>query len=130
MKESVLPFLVVGCGGFAGSVLRYGLALAGQRWSVTFPHGTLWANLLGCLVLGAVTGLSVRSGAVPPTVRLLLATGLCGGFTTMSTFTYELFKFMQSAEYVYAAGYFALTVAGCLASFGLGLYVFSAMMKG
>lgn len=128
--KAVLPFLVVGCGGFVGSALRYGLSLACQRASVTFPHGTLWANLLGCLTLGALTALTARSGALSPTLRLLLATGLCGGFTTMSTFTYELFKFVEDAEYFYAAGYFLFTIVGCLAFFGLGAYAVSVMTKG
>ncbi len=128
--KSVFPFLIVGCGGFVGSVLRYALSLAAQRCSATFPHGTLWANLGGCLVLGCLTALTAKTDAVSPVTRLLLATGLCGGFTTMSTFTYELFAFLEDAEYLYAAGYFSLTLAGCLASFGLGLYVVSLVAKG
>lgn len=128
--KTVLPFLAVGCGGFVGSVLRYALSLACQRYSATFPHGTLWANLLGCLTLGAVTALAAKAGGLSPAARLLLATGVCGGFTTMSTFTYELYKFLEDAEYLYAAGYFSLTVAGCLAAFFLGLAGFSLLAKG
>lgn len=128
--KTLLPFLVVGAGGFAGSIFRYALSLACQRCSAVFPHGTLWANLLGCLVLGCVSALAVKTDALSPTVRLLLATGLCGGFTTMSTFTYELFKFLEDAEYLYAAAYFSLTVAGCLALFCLGFYAAALMAKG
>jgi CrcB protein len=128
--KTVLPFLVIGCGGFVGSVLRYALSLAGQRYSATFPHGTLWANLGGCLLLGCLSALAAKTGALSPTVRLLLTTGLCGGFTTMSTFTYELFKFLEDAEYLYATGYFFLTLGGCLASFCLGLYAVSFLAKG
>jgi CrcB protein len=128
--KSFLPFLMVGCGGFAGSVLRYALSLLGQRWSVTFPHGTLWANLVGCLVLGGLMALAARSGALSPSARLLLATGLCGGFTTLSTFTYELFKFLEDAEYLYATGYVFLTLVGCLASFCLGLYAVTVITRG
>lgn len=128
--KTLAPFLVVGAGGFAGSALRYALSLAGQRYSLSFPHGTLWANLLGCLVLGAVTALAARSGSLSPTVRLLLATGFCGGFTTMSTFTYEAVRFIQDAEYLYAAGYLFLTLVGCFTFFGLGLYAVSLLTKG
>ena len=119
--KTVMPFLVVGVGGFIGSVLRYALSLLGQRVSITFPHGTLWANLMGCLVIGAVTALAAKTEVLSPTMRLLLATGLCGGFTTMSTFTYEMFKFVQATEYMYASGYFLLTVAGCAVAFYLGM---------
>ncbi|MEI7899030.1 MAG: fluoride efflux transporter CrcB [bacterium] len=125
-----MPFLVVGAGGFIGSVMRYALSLLGQRFSVTFPHGTLWSNLLGCLVIGAVAGLSAKTEVLSPTMRLLLATGLCGGFTTMSTFTYELFKFVQDSEYLYASGYFVLTFTGCAAMFCLGMAAVSLMAKG
>ncbi len=120
--KTVMPFLVVGVGGFIGSVLRYALSLLGLRVSITFPHGTLWANLMGCLVLGAVTALSAKTEVLSPTMRLLLATGLCGGFTTMSTFTYEMFKFVQATEYLYASGYFLLTIVGCAVTFYLGMF--------
>lgn len=128
--KTFLQFLAVGTGGFIGSVLRYMLGLLAQRFSITFPHGTLWANLLGCLVLGVVTALAVKTETLSPTMRLLLATGLCGGFTTMSTFTYEMFKFVQDSEYLYASGYFLMTVIGCAATFCLGLYTVSLIVKG
>lgn len=63
-------------------------------------------------------------------LSLLLATGLCGGFTTMSTFTYETFKVMEDAEYLFAAGYFFLTLVGYMAYFSLGLYAVSLITKG
>ena len=128
--KTVMPFLVVGLGGFIGSVMRYALSLLGQRCSVTFPHGTLWSNLLGCLVIGVVTALAAKTETLSPTMRLLLATGLCGGFTTMSTFTFEMFKFVQATEYLYASGYVILTVVGCAAMFCLGLFAVTLMMKG
>lgn len=128
--KTVIPFFVVGAGGFIGSVMRYALSLLGQRLSVTFPHGTLWANLLGCLVLGGLTAVAARTEVLSPTQRLLLATGLCGGFTTMSTFTYEMFTFVQATEYLYASGYFLLTVIGCATTFFLGMLVVNLMVKG
>ena len=112
--------LAVGAGGFIGSMLRYGLSLAGQRFSVTFPHGTLWANLLGCLVLGVVMALAAETEILSPSARLFWATGLCGGFTTMSTFIYELSRFAQDTEYWLASGYFAATLAGCAFAFWAG----------
>ena len=127
--KMVMPFLVVGAGGFIGSVMRYALSLLGQRCSVTFPHGTLWSNLLGCLVIGVVSALAAKTEVLSPTMRLLLATGLCGGFTTMSTFTFEMFKFVQATEYLYASGYFLLTMAGCAAMFSLGMLAVSLVTK-
>ena len=128
--KTLVPFLTVGFGGFVGSALRYALSLLGQRYSATFPHGTLWANLGGCLILGVVSALAAKTEALSPNLRLLLATGLCGGFTTMSTFTYETFKLLQDSEYLYAAGYFFLTFLGCMLSFCMGLYAVSFITKG
>lgn len=121
---------MVGAGGFIGSILRYLLSLAGQRFSFTFPHGTLWANLLGCLALGIVTALATATEILSPTTRLFLATGICGGFTTMSTFTYETFQFAQDSEYLYAAVYCVATIAGCAAMFYMGLLAVKFAMKG
>jgi CrcB protein len=125
----IMPLLVVGAGGFIGSILRYLLALLGQRFSFTFPHGTLWANLLGCLALGVVTALATETESISPSSRLFLATGICGGFTTMSTFTYETFQFTQDSEYFYAAVYCVATIAGCAAMFYLGLLAVKLVMK-
>jgi len=122
--------LAVGAGGFVGSGLRYGLSLAAQRFSITFPHGTLWANLLGCLLLGGVMALATETEILSPQLRLFWATGLCGGFTTMSTFMYELSQFSRETEYAMAALYFALTLAGCAAAFWLGTVGIRWLMKG
>ena len=127
--KTLVPFLAVGAGGFAGSVLRYALSLLGQRLSIAFPHGTLWSNLLGCLVIGALTALAAKTETLSPAMRLLLATGFCGGFTTMSTFTYEMFKFVQATEYLYASGYFLLTIVGCAVTFYLGMLAVGLITK-
>ena len=126
----LFPMLAVGAGGFIGSVLRYGLSLAGQRFSVTFPHGTLWANLLGCLVLGGVAALVSETEILSPSARLFWATGLCGGFTTMSTCMYEMSRFAQDSEYWVASGYFAATLAGCALAFWAGTLAIRLLMKG
>ncbi|MFA5043082.1 MAG: fluoride efflux transporter CrcB [Kiritimatiellia bacterium] len=127
--NKLFPILAVGAGGAIGSILRYLLSIAGQRFSFTFPHGTLWANLLGCLTLGVVTALATETEALSPTTRLFLATGICGGFTTMSTFTYETFQFAQDSEYLYAAGYCVATIAGCAAMFYMGLFAVKYLLK-
>lgn len=125
-----LSMLAVGAGGFVGSGLRYGLSLAAQRWSVTFPHGTLWANLTGCFLLGAVMAVAAETDILSPSARLFWATGLCGGFTTMSTFMYELSAFTRATEYAWAALYFAGTLAGCAAAFWAGSLALRWLMKG
>ena len=120
----------VGAGGFVGSVLRYGFSLAGQRFSVAFPLGTLGANLLGCLLLGAVMAVASETEILSPSARLFWATGLCGGFTTMSTFMYEMSRFGQDSEYWVASGYFAATLAGGALAFWAGTLAVRVLMKG
>lgn len=124
-----MPVLAVGAGGCAGSILRYLLSLIAQRYSISFPHGTLWANLLGCFAIGAIAALAAAGEILSPNARLLLATGLCGGFTTMSSFTYELAQFLRENDYLYATGYFALTAAGCLLMFFLGAAAVKLILK-
>ena len=121
--------LLVGAGGALGSVLRYSLSLIAQRYSVTFPHGTLWANLLGCLVIGMVVTLATTTESLTPSLRLFLATGICGGFTTMSSFIYELVQFVRDHAYFYAGVYFSLTLAGCVAMFCIGVWLVQWALK-
>ena len=110
--SKLVPFLLVGLGGAAGSVLRYAFALLLQRWAVTIPYGTLVANLLGCFVIGLITETAARGGLIRPSARLLLATGFCGGLTTMSSFIYESGKFAQESEWWLGFVYFGGTLLG------------------
>ena len=125
----VLPFLIAGAGGMIGTMMRYALSLAAQRFSITFPHGTLWANLLGCLTLGAVMAVAAETEILSPSARLFLATGLCGGFTTMSTFTYETVRLTQDGEMLYAAAYFLSTLVGCAVMFLVGMLLIRGIIR-
>jgi CrcB protein len=111
--------LLVGLGGFAGSVARYGLSIASQRYSIAWPIGTLAANVLGCLAIGILTGLSARGETISPVIRLALVTGFCGGFTTMSSMIYEAAEMLRASEYhhatLYAAGTFLLSMTAFVA---------------
>ena len=127
--SKLIPFILVGCGGFIGSILRYLLSFAGQKFSISFPHGTLWANLLGCLLLGIITSFATEVNFISPNIKLLLATGVCGGFTSMSTFTYETVNLAQDSEYFYAAIYGISTLAGSAIMFFLGLVMVKLFIK-
>jgi CrcB protein len=113
--------LLVALGGLIGSVARYWLAGVVQRPSVgAFPFGTLTVNVLGSFVVGLVMALSLERGVVQANARLFLATGLCGGFTTMSTFSYETLALMRDGEVMLALGNVALTLTACLLAVVLG----------
>ncbi|WP_309253741.1 fluoride efflux transporter CrcB [Prevotella brunnea] len=82
-------FLLVGAGSFMGGGLRYLVSKLMRLWITSdFPLGTFTVNVLGCLIIGFLTGLSA-GGRLSPSVKILLTTGFCGGFTTFSTFINE-----------------------------------------
>ncbi|MDD5483493.1 MAG: CrcB family protein [Kiritimatiellae bacterium] len=121
--------VLVGFGGFAGSVARYGLSVTSQRFSIEWPIGTLAANVLGCLFVGIITAASARGGAVSPEIRLALATGFCGGFTTMSSMIYETAEMIQASEYIHAAFYAAGTFLFSMTAFIVGLMAVRILVK-
>lgn len=128
--QSLIPFLVVGLGSMAGGMSRYGLTLATQNVSAfSLPYGTLASNLLGCLLIGALAGIGAKTGLMTSELRLLLATGFCGGFTTMSSFIYELGQFVQDKEYFFASTYFLATLGGAALAFVLGLALSGLILR-
>lgn len=128
--HQLFPFLVVGIGSMAGGMSRYGLSLATQNVSAfSMPYGTLLSNLMGCLIIGLLAGLGAKTELMSSEMRLLLATGFCGGFTTMSSFIYELGQFIQDKEYFFASGYFLATLAGAGIAFMLGLVLAGLVLR-
>ncbi|MGL4450856.1 MAG: fluoride efflux transporter CrcB [Sarcina sp.] len=89
MEKSILVF-VVGCGGFIGASLRYLISLwATKGMGPGFPFGTLIVNILGAIIIGFVTEMSLRTTVVSPTMKTFITTGMMGGLTTFSTFSLE-----------------------------------------
>lgn len=116
-QSMLKTLLLVGCGGFIGSALRYLVSHAIEANALSsFPYGTFTVNVIGSLIIGIIYGLTVKN-LVSPEIRLLAATGFCGGLTTFSTFSYELLTLMQDNQFfhsfIYAAG---SLVAGFLAA--------------
>ncbi len=91
--------LLVGLGGFLGSVARYMVSRLNQHieW-MAIPIGTLTVNVAGSLLLGFLIGLSERSTLISAELRLFLMIGLCGGFTTFSSFAGENLSLLRSAQ--------------------------------
>ena len=125
-----LSLSLVGLGSMLGGIGRYGLTLATQNVAAfTLPYGTLLSNLAGCLLIGLIAGFGGRTELLSTEMRLLLATGFCGGFTTLSSFIYELGQFVQDQEYFFASTYFVATLAGAGLAFALGLLLSAAIMR-
>ena len=102
-------------GGGFGSGARY--LLSGwmlERFGPAFPSGTLAVNLIGSFLLGALMYLGTEAGMLPPTLRLALTTGVMGGFTTYSTFSYETMRYLQDGLWALAMLNVFITVLGCL----------------
>lgn len=127
--SGLAAFLYVGVGGMAGAMLRYGLSLATQRWAVTLPWGTLLSNVLGCFLIGVLVHLAFRSDAISPEMRLLGATGFCGGFTTMSSFVYELADMVREDAWLQASVYFTGTLLGSALGFLAGMALVGALTR-
>ena len=113
----------VALGGAGGATARYALSLALQRVSLTMPYGTLAANWSGCFIMGILSAMVSRELPLTPAVRLLLATGFCGGLTTFSTFMYELHGLFSAREVLYGSLYVLASVGGSAVAFFLGLLV-------
>ena len=112
----------IALGGAVGSVSRYLLGIAVQtRSGFDFPLGTLLVNLSGCLLLGFLLRYALATPAISPELRALLTTGLCGGYTTFSTFGYETVALIQDGDWRRAALYVGLSVFGGLLAIYLGM---------
>jgi fluoride exporter len=92
--------ILIGAGGFIGSVLRYLVSGYVQELSnsVDFPYGTLAVNLVGCLLIGFLTQLAEMYGAFNVETRAFLIIGLLGGFTTFSTFSNDTVNLLRFGE--------------------------------
>jgi CrcB protein len=114
--------LLVAVGGAVGSAARFQMSswLLHHTVSWRFPLGTFSVNVLGCLVAGSLGGLIAKQSAFAPDVRLLLLTGLLGGFTTFSAFGLETFLLLKRGEVGVALSYALLSVIAGLAGVWLG----------
>lgn len=114
--------IFVGIGGMLGSIARYLAALfLTKTIPSAFPYGTFAVNVAGCLAIGVIYGLSERFDWVASDLRLFLATGFCGGFTTFSSFAYENIQLLQDKDYLTFAAYSGLSFALGLAAAFAGL---------
>jgi len=113
--------LLVALGGLVGSIGRYWLSGWAQNLGGSdFPVGTLTVNILGSFILGLVMTMSIERGLISPETRLLLGTGFCGGFTTMSTFSYETMALLQYGNTVSALTNIGLSLASCVIAVWVG----------
>ena len=115
--------LLVALGGAIGSVARYKLSgfVLHQTLDWRFPAGTFAVNVIGCLAAGVLAGLAEKHDMLSPDTRVLLFTGLLGGFTTFSAFGLETMHLLKRGDLGVAAANVLLSVAAGLVALWLGL---------
>ena len=121
-----MNLLLIAIGGAFGSVARYLLSIFVLRVTGTlFPLGTFVVNVVGCLVFGAIAGATTQRVQIAPAMRLFLLTGILGGFTTFSTYTFESFTLVRDGQFVWASINIAGQVVAGLAGLWLGYVITS-----
>jgi CrcB protein len=116
-------YLLIGLGGALGSMLRYFLnGVISNRLGETFPWGTLAINVTGSFVIGVIATLTGTGGRwfASPETRFFLMTGICGGYTTFSSFSLQTLNLAQDGEWLQAGGNVVGSVVLCLVAVWLG----------
>jgi len=106
----MLDILAVGVGGFLGAVCRYLISLIPLDRSFTFPIKTLLINIVGCMIIGIITIAASKNAEMNPYLLLFLKVGVCGGFTTFSTFALETSDLMKDGHMMMALTYAMLSI--------------------
>jgi fluoride exporter len=120
-----IAYLWVAIGGALGSVGRFWLTgLISAKFGETFPWGTLVINVTGSFVIGIIGALAIPEGRMDPQSRIFatqfLMIGICGGYTTFSSFSFRTLQLLQEREWLYAGGNVILSVVLCMIAVWLG----------
>lgn len=121
----MLAYLWVALGGALGSVARFALSgLVADKFGPAFPWGTLAVNASGSLLIGVLAGLALPEGRLDPGSRTFvtqfLMIGVCGGYTTFSSFSLQTLHLLRDREWLYAGGNVLLSVLLCMIAVWLG----------
>jgi CrcB protein len=116
----VKSILAIFLGGGIGSICRYLLGMSITRHlNTAFPAGTFIVNITGCFLIGLLYGIANRHAWLNVEWRLFLITGICGGYTTFSSFSYESISLIRQGNYIFSLLYMTLSVViGLLATVG------------
>lgn len=121
-------FLITGAGGFLGSGLRYvAQRVITSYFPISFPFGTLFVNISGCFLVGIIFALAVKTEMMSPELRMFLAIGFCGGFTTFSSFSLDAFGLLIDGAYLYFLLYLTASILLCLAATITGIWIIKAI---
>ena len=121
--ELLKSILAVGAGSFLGGAGRYLVSLAMKGVGKGFPWAILTVNLVGCFLIGLLWGVFSKNGTEGSNWALFLTVGVCGGFTTFSTFSKEALMMLQGGNLWGFVGYIALSVVIGIALVALGYFL-------
>ena len=124
LPDTIRNIIAVGAGSFIGGIARHLVSLAMKGISKGFPWATLLVNLSGCLIIGLLWGFLSRNAYESTSWGLFLTVGLCGGFTTFSTFSKEALTMLQTGQIGGFASYIALSILAGIALVAIGYYLF------
>ncbi len=123
----MLNCLSVGAGGFLGAVLRYLVGLVPFLHKGSLPYQTLLVNVVGAILIGMIVKGSESWEGMDENLILFLKVGICGGFTTFSTFALESLNIMQEGKFLTCSGYIAASVILCIAGVYLGKWMIGSL---
>ncbi|MBO5844074.1 MAG: fluoride efflux transporter CrcB [Bacteroidales bacterium] len=110
MTELIKNILIVGAGSFIGGSVRYLVSFLLKGSNSSFPYATLIVNLLGCFAIGLLCGYLIKTNSGQNFISTFFVYGVCGGFTTFSTFSKETFLMIQCGNYFNAFTYVAISI--------------------
>ena len=98
-----INIICVGCGGFLGAISRYIISIyTSKQFLFKIPLGTLIVNVLGGFLIGLIMELTIKNNSISPQLKLFLTTGIMGGLTTFSTFSYETIVLIKEGNILLA----------------------------
>ncbi len=121
-------FFIVGMGGFLGSGSRYLFQrVISDHISISFPSGTLLINIAGSFLIGIIFALGDKTKIMTPEIRMFLAVGFCGGFTTFSSFSLDAYGLMKDGQYFYFSAYLVSSVMLCILATFAGIWLIKSL---
>ncbi len=127
---SLASILAVALGSAVGGVLRMlVVTVTGARLTDSFPLGVLLVNVIGCFVFGIAVRYGVQNGTMSDTTRLMITTGLCGGFTTFSAFGMDILKGLEDGRMTMVTTYVMLSLILGVGAMVIGISVGRALSK-
>ena len=115
--------LFIGCGSFIGGAARYLISVAMKTISKGFPWGTLVVNLVGCLIIGLLWGFFSKNSSESSSWAIFMTVGICGGFTTFSTFSKEALMMLQAGNFMSLMAYVTISVIAGIALVAAGYHL-------